>query len=109
MDACGCAERLKEAGSAGARGGDAGDGLAALGLHRTHVCAQGNKKPRLDGDEHMAVVEEFVMAASQKWPNCLIQFEDFQTDKAFAILDRFRDKCLCFNGASACGGSLLYC
>jgi malic enzyme len=45
----------------------------------------------------MAVVEEFVMAAHDKWPNCLIQFEDFQTDKAFAILERFRDKCLCFN------------
>ena len=73
-----------------------------------HAHAQGNKKPRLDGEEHMAVVEEFVMAASQKWPNCLIQFEDFQTDKAFAILDRFRDKCLCFNGASPClSGSLL--
>ena len=46
----------------------------------------------------MAVVEEFCMAAKDKWPNCLIQFEDFQTDKAFAILERFRDKVLCFNG-----------
>lgn len=59
---------------------------------------QGNKHNRLDGEEHMAVVEEFVNAAKDKWPHCLIQFEDFPTDKAFAILDRFRDKCLCFNG-----------
>ena len=47
----------------------------------------------------MAVVEEFCLAAKDKWPDCLIQFEDFQTEKAFAILERFREKFLCFNGA----------
>ncbi|CAL5222208.1 g4539 [Coccomyxa viridis] len=57
----------------------------------------GNKKKRLDGKEHMAAVEEFCMAAKNKWPNVLIQFEDFPTDKAFDILDRMRDKVLCFN------------
>ena len=60
--------------------------------------AQGNKKQRLDGAEHMAAVEEFCMAAQKKWPNVLIQFEDFPTDKAFDILDHMRDKVLCFNG-----------
>ena len=59
---------------------------------------QGNKKNRLDGEEHMAVVEEFCMAAKDKWPNVLIQFEDFPTNKAFAILDKMRNKVLCFNG-----------
>ena len=47
------------------------------------------------------MVEEFVHAAKAKWPDCLIQFEDFPTDKAFDIHDRFRNKCLCFNGARA--------
>ena len=28
---------------------------------------------------------------------CLIQFEDFATTHAFAILDKFRDRFLCFN------------
>ena len=60
---------------------------------------QAKKHKRLDGDEHMAVVEEFCMAARAKWPEVLIQFEDFPTDKAFAILDRMRNKVLCFNGA----------
>ena len=45
----------------------------------------------------MAVVEEFVYAVKEKWPHCLIQFEDFSTDRAFAILHRLRDKVLCFN------------
>ena len=58
---------------------------------------QGNKKPRLGGDEHMAVVEEFCFAVKDKWPQCLIQFEDFNTERAFAILKQLRDKVLCFN------------
>lgn len=57
----------------------------------------GKKEPRLRGDEHMAVVEEFCMAVKDKWPNCLVQFEDFQTDRAFAILEKMRDRLLCFN------------
>ncbi|KAK9812749.1 hypothetical protein WJX72_002964 [[Myrmecia] bisecta] len=57
----------------------------------------GNKVPRLKGEAHMAVVDEFVMAVKDKWPDCLIQFEDFQTDQAFKILEAYRDKVLCFN------------
>ena len=47
--------------------------------------AQGCKDPRLDGDEHMEAVEEFCLSAQKQWPNCLIQFEDFPTDKVPAI------------------------
>jgi malic enzyme len=45
----------------------------------------------------MAVVEEFCYAVKDKWPHALIQFEDFQTDRAFEILERLQDKVLCFN------------
>lgn len=61
------------------------------------VVVQGSKEKRLTGDEHMAVVDEFCAAAQHCFPNCLIQFEDFQTNQAFAILDRMRNKYLCFN------------
>ena len=44
-------------------------------------CLQGSKEPRLEGEEHMAAVEEFCMAAKRRYPNCLVQFEDFPTDK----------------------------
>jgi len=47
--------------------------------------AQGCKDPRLDGDEHMEAVEEFCLSAQKQWPNCLIQFEDFPTDKVPAV------------------------
>lgn len=57
----------------------------------------GSKEKRLTGDEHMEVVEEFCAAAQHCFPNCLIQFEDFQTNQAFAILEKMRNKYLCFN------------
>lgn len=58
---------------------------------------QGNKKERLTGEQHMEVMEEFCTAVHEKWPHCLVQFEDFPTDRAFAILERFRHRLLCFN------------
>ena len=48
---------------------------------------QGSKEERLDGEEHMAAVEEFCMAAQDHFPEVLIQFEDFPTEKA-----RHRDR-----------------
>lgn len=57
----------------------------------------GAKKPRLQGDEHMAVMDELCDAVKSKWPNALLQFEDFQTDRAFDMLDRYRHRQLCFN------------
>eukprot|EP00210_Caulerpa_lentillifera_P007505 g7171.t1 len=57
----------------------------------------GERKPRIHGAEHLAVVEEFCLAVKSKWPNCLIQFEDFKTEPAFEILQSLRDRVLCFN------------
>jgi len=57
----------------------------------------GEKKPRVRGEEQLAVVEELCDAIAARWPNCLIQFEDFQTEAAFNILERMRDRVLCFN------------
>ena len=62
-----------------------------------YLSLQGSKEKRLTGDEHMEVVEEFCAAAQHCFPNCLIQFEDFQTNQAFAILEKMRNKYLCFN------------
>lgn len=70
----------------------------------------GEKVPRLEGEEHLTVVTEFCMAVKARWPNCLVQFEDFRTEQAFKILDNLRDKLLCFNddiqgtGAVVCSG-----
>jgi malate dehydrogenase (oxaloacetate-decarboxylating)(NADP+) len=67
---------------------------------------------RVHGDEFYEIVDEFVQAATERWPNVLIQWEDFTNDKAFPILNRYRDEVLCFNddiqgtGAVALAGLL---
>ena len=57
----------------------------------------GVRRPRLGGDEYNALVEEFVDAVQDIFPAALIQFEDFLTPNAFALLKRYRDRVLCFN------------
>ena len=52
---------------------------------------------RIEGDAYSSLVEEFVVAVQQKYPNALIQFEDFLTPNAFALLAAYRDRVLCFN------------
>lgn len=52
---------------------------------------------RLEGEAYYELVEEFVMAMQKKHPNVLIQFEDFLTPNAFELLQRYRNKILCFN------------
>lgn len=57
----------------------------------------GVHRKRLTGDEYYDVVDEFIQAVKNRWPNALVQFEDFQTEHAMPILKRHRDNVLCFN------------
>jgi malate dehydrogenase (oxaloacetate-decarboxylating)(NADP+) len=52
---------------------------------------------RLQGKEYFEIVDEFVQAVQEKYPKALIQFEDFVTKNAYEILNKYRDKVLCFN------------
>ena len=52
---------------------------------------------RVQGDAYDALVEEFVDAVQDAYPNALIQFEDFLTPNAYRLLRRYRDEVLCFN------------
>jgi malate dehydrogenase (oxaloacetate-decarboxylating)(NADP+) len=55
-------------------------------------------------------MDEFMAAVSEVYPEMLVQFEDFETEKAFNFLDRYRNKYKCFNddiqgtGAVVLGG-----
>ncbi|KAI0166903.1 hypothetical protein GGR52DRAFT_556083 [Hypoxylon sp. FL1284] len=42
-------------------------------------------------------MDEFMEAAAEVFPNMLVQFEDFETEKAFNYLSRYRNKYRCFN------------
>jgi malate dehydrogenase (oxaloacetate-decarboxylating)(NADP+) len=41
-------------------------------------------------------MDEFMTAVKEVHPNMLVQFEDFETEKAFQYLDRYKKE-KCFN------------
>lgn len=72
----------------------------------------GVQKQRLRGKEYFHLVDEFMLAVRFRWPNVMVQFEDFSSDVAQKLLDKYRDKHLCFNddiqgtGATSLAGLL---
>jgi malate dehydrogenase (oxaloacetate-decarboxylating)(NADP+) len=52
---------------------------------------------RLGGKRYFELVDEFVSAVNARYPDALIQFEDFQTPNAYALLNKYRHRVLCFN------------
>lgn len=57
----------------------------------------GLRKPRSRGPEYRVLVDEFIAEARRRWPNVLIQFEDFGNQNAFKLLADYQEKILCFN------------
>ncbi len=57
----------------------------------------GTKSRRLRGQEYDDLVEEFVVAVRDAFPEAVLQFEDFLTPNAYRLLNRYRDRILCFN------------
>jgi malate dehydrogenase (oxaloacetate-decarboxylating) len=57
----------------------------------------GLKHPRIRGEEYYNFVDEIVEALERRWPNVLIQFEDFAQVNAMPLLNKYRDKVCCFN------------
>ena len=45
----------------------------------------------------MQVVDEFVRAVMGRWPNAVLQFEDFSMPNAHPLLNRYRDHHMVFN------------
>ena len=52
---------------------------------------------RVRGHEYDGFVETFVRAVMRRWPNILLQWEDFAGDNASLLLERYRDRLCTFN------------
>lgn len=50
----------------------------------------GVKEKRISGERYIQAVDEFIQAAKHRWPNVLIQFEDFSSDKAQVSMEKIR-------------------
>lgn len=57
----------------------------------------GWRSKRIAGPDYEAFVDSFVQAVKKKWPNVLLQFEDFAIDHATMFLERYRDQLCMFN------------
>ncbi|KIY95784.1 hypothetical protein MNEG_12178 [Monoraphidium neglectum] len=57
----------------------------------------GLRRSRVRGDEYYALVDEFVRAVTRRWPNAVLQFEDFSIEHARPLLQRYRQHHLVFN------------
>ncbi|KAK3501689.1 hypothetical protein B0T13DRAFT_487702 [Neurospora crassa] len=57
----------------------------------------GLRQKRIPVAEQQEFMDEFMEAAAEVFPDMVVQFEDFESEKAFNYLDRYRDQYKCFN------------
>ncbi|WP_088332307.1 NAD-dependent malic enzyme [Lacimicrobium sp. SS2-24] len=57
----------------------------------------GARHKRIDQQEYDAFIEDFIRAVQRRWPDAMIQFEDFAQQNATPILNRYRHQVRCFN------------
>ncbi|XP_047147621.1 NAD-dependent malic enzyme 59 kDa isoform, mitochondrial-like isoform X4 [Vigna umbellata] len=57
----------------------------------------GVRQPRLEGEEYLSIIDEFMEAVHARWPKAIVQFEDFQMKWAFETLKRYRQRFCMFN------------
>jgi malate dehydrogenase (oxaloacetate-decarboxylating)(NADP+) len=57
----------------------------------------GLRRNRVRGEEYDSFIDEFIQAVKARFPNVLLQFEDFATNNAVSLLERYRNELLSFN------------
>ncbi|WP_334021505.1 NAD-dependent malic enzyme [Alteromonas sp. S015] len=57
----------------------------------------GARHPRIGQEEYDEFVDMFINAVKRRWPDVMIQFEDFAQPNAMPLLNRYRNNVCCFN------------
>jgi malate dehydrogenase (oxaloacetate-decarboxylating) len=57
----------------------------------------GNRHPRVRGAAYDQLIDAYVQAATKLFPHAMLHWEDFGTDNARRILDRYAGSCATFN------------
>lgn len=57
----------------------------------------GYRHPRVRGEAYDIFVDKFVQAVKKRWPDVLLQWEDFAKQNARILLDRYREVLCSFN------------
>lgn len=57
----------------------------------------GLRQKRVGQDEYNEFIELFIKAVKRRWPEAIIQFEDFAQPNAMPLLQRYREQVCCFN------------
>lgn len=57
----------------------------------------GWRNARIRGPEYDGFIEAFIDAATKRWPDALVQWEDFAGNNAARLLDRYRGRLCTFN------------
>jgi malate dehydrogenase (oxaloacetate-decarboxylating) len=52
---------------------------------------------RIEQDEYDEFLALFISAVKRRWPEVLLQFEDFNQTNALPLLERYREQICCFN------------
>lgn len=57
----------------------------------------GARHKRIGQQEYDEFIDLFIQAIGRRWPEVMLQFEDFAQPNAMPLLERYRDKICCFN------------
>ncbi|HEY7864383.1 MAG TPA: NAD-dependent malic enzyme [Psychromonas sp.] len=72
-----------------------------VGTNNSHLLADpmymGWRNPRITGEEYNEFVDLFIQAVKRRWPEVLLQFEDFAQTNATPLLNKYRHQLCCFN------------
>ncbi|GFO71499.1 malate dehydrogenase (oxaloacetate-decarboxylating) [Bathymodiolus japonicus methanotrophic gill symbiont] len=57
----------------------------------------GWRHERVTGDKYFNFVDAFIQELKLRWPDAMVQFEDFAQDKATPLLKKYQHELCCFN------------